>query len=65
MQVVRLLPELRPAMHFLWANRHAWHERWLAEVAADDTRSDTEKALEYVRTGRGVRVRHTCSAAEK
>ncbi len=31
LQVVRVLPELRATMHFLWENRRAWHERYMVE----------------------------------
>jgi len=50
LQVVRVLPELRATMHFLWENRRAWHERYMVELANDRNKSAAEKEAERVRS---------------
>lgn len=48
-QVVRVLPELRPTMQFLWENRRHWNNRYLVELANDKVKSAVEKDTERVR----------------
>ena len=48
--MVRVLPELRATMHFLWENRRAWHERYMVELANDRNKSAADKEAERVRS---------------
>lgn len=49
MQVVRVLPELRPTMQFLWDNRRLWNERYLVELANDRAKAPADKDAERAR----------------
>ena len=49
LQVVRVLPELRPTMQFLWDNRRAWNERYLVELANDRAKAPADKDAERAR----------------
>ncbi|KAK9831398.1 hypothetical protein WJX81_001157 [Elliptochloris bilobata] len=50
-QVVRVLPELRPTMQFLWENRRAWNDCYLVELANDRAKSPADKDTERVKLG--------------
>ncbi len=62
LQVVRVLPELRATMHFLWENRRAWHERYMVELANDRNKSAAEKEAERVRSAMLRLQAHTVTA---